>query len=606
MSFLEIEGLHAFVTGAAGGIGQAIVQELLSQGCKVSAHDLLPNPLQSSTKLHFLQGDISSEPSIVESIRQAVAHFGPINILCANAGITDESADYPIWDMPSEIWDRTYAVNVRGTFLTIKHFLRAAQSSQRDLGHELDHLAIVVTGSECGKFGQAGHAEYASGKAGLQYGLVRSVKNEVVRLNGRARVNAVAPGWVDTKLIEGRLDDPREMFVEAQATVPLKKIAKPQDVARMVAFLASNRAAGHISGECISVDGGMEGRMVWREEEVLGTKNKETASSSSTTKTVPSLIAKSISTPSKPKKSIKILISVDFDAVSGWLGTGASPENNMADYSSGFFAANVGVRRLLNVFKKAGIADKTTWFIPGHSLESFPEQTKEILDTGCELGLHGYCHEGAPQLTTSQEAEVLTKCITLATSLTGKPPLGYRAPLYQLRPSTISLLESHSFLYDTSLSYHDSRPQHLLHRAAISPPDFAPGRSAEEWMKPLPSPERPTKDTLVEIPCNWYMEDMTPLQYWPHTVNSQGYVDVGVVEGMWRSRFEELRGEMEEDGEEGDMVVFPLVLHPDTSGMAHVIGMVRRMIDWLKRHGEEVEFMTFGECARRWKEANGV
>lgn len=79
-------------------------------------------------------------------------------------------------------------------------------------------MAIVVTGSETGKFGQAGHTEYASGKAGLQYGLVRGVKNEIVRLNGRARINAVAPGWVDTPLIEGRLDNPKELWVEAQAT----------------------------------------------------------------------------------------------------------------------------------------------------------------------------------------------------------------------------------------------------------------------------------------------------------------------------------------------------------------------------------------------------
>ena len=111
-----------------------------------------------------------------------------------------------------------YNVNIQGTFLTIKHFLQAAAICQEEVGQELENLAIVVTGSECGKFGQAGHSEYASGKAGLQYGLVRGVKNEIVRLNGKARINAVAPGWVDTPLIKGRLDDPKEMWAEAQAT----------------------------------------------------------------------------------------------------------------------------------------------------------------------------------------------------------------------------------------------------------------------------------------------------------------------------------------------------------------------------------------------------
>jgi len=120
--------------------------------------------------------------------------------------------------MPTELWDRTYAVNVRGTYLTIKHFLKSVEAAQTSSGSELANVSVIVTGSECGVFGQAGHVEYASGKAGLQYGLVRTVKNEIVRLNGKARINAVAPGWVDTKLIEGRLDDPQELWREAEAT----------------------------------------------------------------------------------------------------------------------------------------------------------------------------------------------------------------------------------------------------------------------------------------------------------------------------------------------------------------------------------------------------
>jgi NAD(P)-dependent dehydrogenase (short-subunit alcohol dehydrogenase family) len=189
-----------------------------AQGCKVTAHDLKPFDQPDTPFLHHLQGDISSEAAISTSIAQAVSHFGPLNILCANAGITDESASYSIWDMPVDIWEKTYAVNVRGTFLTIKHFLKSVETSQLKTGEDTKNVAVVVTGSECGVFGQAGHVEYASGKAGLQYGLVKTVKNEIVRLNGRARINAVAPGWVDTKLIEGRLDDPKELYREAQAT----------------------------------------------------------------------------------------------------------------------------------------------------------------------------------------------------------------------------------------------------------------------------------------------------------------------------------------------------------------------------------------------------
>ena len=166
----------------------------------------------------LVEGDISDEASIQSCMERARSRFGPIHVLIANAGITDEGHDYRIWETPLSLWENTYRVNVRGTFLTVKHFLRSAKISQEENGSELDNLAIVITGSETGKFGQAGHCEYASGKAGLQYGFVRSVKNEIVALNSKARINVVAPGWVDTPLIGDRLADPKELWAEAQAT----------------------------------------------------------------------------------------------------------------------------------------------------------------------------------------------------------------------------------------------------------------------------------------------------------------------------------------------------------------------------------------------------
>jgi peptidoglycan/xylan/chitin deacetylase (PgdA/CDA1 family) len=471
--------------------------------------------------------------------------------------------------------------------------------------------------------------EYASGKAGLQYGLVKSVKNEIVRLNGKARINAVAPGWVDTNLIEGRLDDPGEMWREAVATVPLGKIAQPTDVARAAAFLASHRAAGHISGQCISVDGGMEGRIVWSEDEIRKSQSTTTEPTTSSanatgevfgtategvslanrnpssmaTPTVSSLGTSAVLTQSKPK--IKVLLSVDFDAVSGWLGTGQNPDNNLADYSTGFFSAQVGVPRLLKLFSKHGIANKVTWFVPMHSAESFPEEFTAIKDSGAEIGLHGYCHEGAPQLTPVQEREVLEHCISLYQDLLGKRPLGYRAPLYQLRESTVELLEEYSFLYDSSLSHHDSKPYYLPNHPPIELPTYTKDASAKDWMTPLPTPSPPTSKTLVEIPANWYVEDATPLQFYQNIPNSQGYVDVRVVESLWKDKFEWVRSEMLEGVAEKDTVVFPLVLHPDTSGMAHIIGMVERIVVWLKGW-EEVEFCTYVDAAGEWREKNPV
>jgi hypothetical protein len=112
--------------------------------------------------------------------------------------------------------------------------------------------------------------------------------------------------------------------------------------------------------------------------------------------------------PSQPaRRRVKVAFSVDFDAVSHWLGTGCHPDNNMADYSSGIFSGRVGVYRLLDLFKKYKINDKVTWFIPGHTVETFPDSARAVFDSGAEIGLHGYSHEGIYQMTEEQERDVL-------------------------------------------------------------------------------------------------------------------------------------------------------------------------------------------------------
>ncbi|KAH9810105.1 polysaccharide deacetylase family protein [Teratosphaeria destructans] len=596
MSYLGIEGCHVLVTGSRGGIGQAIVQEFLAAGCRVTAHDLKPVPPEDHNTVSHLQGDISDEASISHAIRQSVLRNGPINILCANAGITNEASHPNIWELDVDTWENVYRVNVRGTFLTIKHFLLAAKAHQDSSGKELENLAIVVTGSECGKFGQAGHAEYASGKAGLQYGLVPTVKNEIVKLNSKGRINAVAPGWVNTPLIGDRLDDPRELYVESQGTVALAKIAEPNDVAKAAAFLASHRASGHMSGQVLSVDGGMEGRIIWRKEEIMGQRRKDTLLSATQAETMPRQL-----TRPKQTRKLKVAWSVDFDAISGWLGTGAHPDNNPADYSQGYFSGLVGVPRLLKLFKKLGLADKVTWCIPGHSIETFPEQTKAIVDSGCEIALHGYAHESAGQMTSTQERDVLVKCMGLVEELAGRKPRGYRAPLYQAKGRTIELLQQHNFLWDSSFSHFDSTPYFLPSKFPEIPPnDYSADRKAETWMHPSPKWSDLPGSNLVEIPLNWYQEDATPLQFYPHTPNSAGYVDVRVVERMWRDRVEWLRYEMKEE-EEGSTKVCAVVLHPGTAGMAHVIGMVERFLVWLTDL-EDVEFCRYEDIAQEYRE----
>lgn len=100
----------------------------------------------------------------------------------------------------------------------------------------------------------------------------------------------------------------------------------------------------------------------------------------------------------RTRHRVRVALSVDFDAISGHLGTGKHPDNNMSDYSAGMFAGKVGALRLLRLFKKLDLADKMTWFIPGHSMETFPAEVKQIVESGCEIALHGYSHEVVPFL----------------------------------------------------------------------------------------------------------------------------------------------------------------------------------------------------------------
>ncbi|KAJ0424923.1 hypothetical protein BJY00DRAFT_275573 [Aspergillus carlsbadensis] len=315
-----------------------------------------------------------------------------------------------------------------------------------------------------------------------------------------------------------------------------------------------------------------------------------------------------LSTPRKPKA--KIALSCDFDALSAFLGTGAHADNNMADYSTGIFSARVGTRRLLHTLRKYNIAGKSTWFIPGHTMETFPDAVREVVSAGAEIGLHGYAHEGAYQMTVQQERDVLVKCMDVAQRLTGKKVAGYRAPMYQVRESTIELLRELGFLYDSSLSHHDSQPYFCpWNSVPVSAVDFS--KPAETWMHPTPvaaldvpppaGVDAGGRNTapLVEIPTGWNNEDMMALQYFPHVANTQGFVDARVVEQRWKDMFLWLWENAQLDREDGTFV-FPILMHPDTSGMLHVIGMVERFVAWLRNWGQLVEFHTFSDIARDW------
>ncbi len=134
-------------------------------------------------------------------------------------------------------------------------------------------------------------------------------------------------------------------------------------------------------------------------------------------------------------KEILCGFGVDVDAVAGWLGSYGG-EDLPDDISRGLFSGEVGSPRLLKLFDRLGI--KTTWFIPGHSIETFPEQMKAVAEAGHEIGIHGYSHENLIAMTPAQEEEVLDKCIELVTKLSGRRPTGYVAPWWSSARSATS------------------------------------------------------------------------------------------------------------------------------------------------------------------------
>ena len=153
-----------------------------------------------------------------------------------------------------------------------------------------------------------------------------------------------------------------------------------------------------------------------------------------------------------PDKQIMCAFGVDLDAVAGWLGSYGG-EDSPDDISRGVFAGEVGTPRLVKLFDKLGI--KTTWFIPGHSVETFPDEIRMIVDAGHELGMHGYSHENPISMSPEQEEAVLLKCIDLLGQVSGKRPSGYVAPWWEFSHVTNELLLKHGIKYDHSLMHRD-------------------------------------------------------------------------------------------------------------------------------------------------------
>ncbi|KAF8588976.1 glycoside hydrolase/deacetylase [Ramaria rubella] len=285
----------------------------------------------------------------------------------------------------------------------------------------------------------------------------------------------------------------------------------------------------------------------------------------------------------------KVLVGfgVDVDAVAGWLGSYGG-EDSPLDISRGMFAGEVGVPRLLKLFAKYDI--KTTWFIPGN-LETFPKQMAAVRDAGHEIGLHGYSHENPVAMTLEQQQDILDHTYELLTDFCGVSPKGSVAPWWETSKEGTSILLEKGVEYDHSSMAHDCQAFYLRDQDTWNKIDYK--QKAETWMKPL---SRGNETGLVEIPANWYLDDLPPMMFIKSSPNSHGWVNARDVEQLWKDTFTYCYRE-EED------FIFPITIHPDVSGRPHVLLMLESFIEWINTH-EHVKWVPMIEMSREFRRKN--
>jgi 3-oxoacyl-[acyl-carrier protein] reductase len=259
------------ITGASGGIGLGVARAFAAEGARLALHcHANPAPLHQlqqqlpGVDTEVFGADLRQEHEASALFEAARSHFGRVDTLVANAGIWVEQA-IPLHQMSLAQWQQTIDSDLTSVFLCCREFFRLVKQQRQG--------NAVLVSSTAGVFGEAGHADYAAAKSALAYGLTRTLKNEISRLAPHTadycggRVNCVCPGWTLTPMTERDLHEPA-LVQRVTATMALPQLARVEDVANAIVFLASDVLARHITGQTLLIAGGMEGRWLWQPNEV--------------------------------------------------------------------------------------------------------------------------------------------------------------------------------------------------------------------------------------------------------------------------------------------------------------------------------------------------
>ena len=273
--------------------------------------------------------------------------------------------------------------------------------------------------------------------------------------------------------------------------------------------------------------------------------------------------------------NVAVCLSFDYDAICLWLGSlnATSP----SAISRGEFGA-VATERLLQMLARWDI--RSTWFIPGHTIDTYPDLVRRVADAGHEIGHHNYCHENPISLSLDDEKRVLDRGTETIQRITGKAPEGFRSPAWDLSPHSLSLLLERGFLYDSSLMGHD----------------YMPYRARSGDVITLEAPAKfgaPTR--LIEMPISWSLDDHPHFEYFrTEAVTLPGLRAASGVLENWFDDFDYMTRIQ-------DWGVITYTCHPYVIGRGHRMLMLERLIEKLR--ARKAAFLTMEKAAREWDAA---